>query len=514
MDSPAEKGVPRGGLGRSARLASIPLGFAGRAVGDWGRTLVGAETDSAQTLARNAEQLFAVLGTLKGGAMKVGQALSVYDAMIPAEMAGPYREALARLQTSSPPMPTADVHRMLAEQLGRGWRERFVEFSDEPSAAASIGQVHRAVWRDGRAVAVKVQYPGADVALDSDLRTLERFSRLFAAIFPALDARALIRELRDRTMEEVDYRIEADRQRAFAAGFADWPGLRIPRVVASAPKVLVSEWLDGVPLRDLLGGKGSEADRDRYGHTIVETMFASPARVGLLHADPHPGNFLVLADGSGLGMIDFGAAATLPDGIPPVLVEILSLTAARDATALDALLRAEGFLTPEAETADVLRWVGALADPLRVERFHFTEEWIARQGARVVNPTNRAYRETGRALSFPPEYALVVRVLSGWMNILARLDCTVEARGLVERWVPGFVHWPRRLRSVHQTTGATARIPTATARVPPNAQPAKTARATTSIPNADTDVAVARARPESRSCTRVSVTTRAHCCRP
>jgi predicted unusual protein kinase regulating ubiquinone biosynthesis (AarF/ABC1/UbiB family) len=439
-----DRGVPRGGIGRSARLASLPLTFAGRAVSGWGRTLAGADADevTASTLARNAEQLFAVLGSLKGGAMKLGQALSVYDAMIPAEIAGPYQEALAKLQTSSAPMPVADVHRMLAEQLGRGWRERFAEFDDEPRAAASIGQVHRAVWRGAngrpRDVAVKVQYPGADLALDSDLRTLERFSRLFGAIFPALDARALIRELRERTMEEVDYRLEAERQRAFATGFADWPGLRIPRVVGSAPKVLVTEWLDGFPLRDLLGGRGAEADRDRYGHTVVETMFASPTRVGLLHADPHPGNFLVLADGSGLGMIDFGAAATLPDGIPPVLVRILRLTAEQDAEGLDRLLRSEGFLAPGAESADVLRWVGALADPLRVETFHFTEEWIARQGARVANPTNRAYRDTGRALSFPPEHALVMRVLSGWMNILARLDCTVAARALVERWVPGF----------------------------------------------------------------------------
>jgi predicted unusual protein kinase regulating ubiquinone biosynthesis (AarF/ABC1/UbiB family) len=433
--------MPQGGLGRSARLAALPLSFAGRAVGGWGRTLAGADAEqvSAETLARNAEQLFAVLGTLKGGAMKLGQALSVYDAMIPAEIAAPYREALATLQTSSPPMPTADVHRMLAEQLGRGWESRFGSFDDEPVAAASLGQVHRARWRDGREVAVKVQYPGADLALDADLRTLQRFARLFAPIFPAVDARALVAELRERTLEEVDYRIEADRQRAFAAAFADRPGLRVPRVVASAPKVLVSEWLSGVPLREHLGGKGSEADRDRWGHTVVETMFSSPALVGLLHADPHPGNFLVLDDG-GLGMIDFGAVATLPDGVPPVLVEILRLTAEEDSAALTALLRAEGFLAADAAAADVLRWVGALADPLRVDRFHFTEEWIARQGERVADPTNRAYRDTGRALAFPAEYVLVMRVLSGWMNILARLDCTVSARALVERWIPGFAH--------------------------------------------------------------------------
>jgi predicted unusual protein kinase regulating ubiquinone biosynthesis (AarF/ABC1/UbiB family) len=438
-----DRGVPQGGIGRSARLASLPLAFTGRAVAGWGRTLVGADSDevAAATVARNAEQLFAVLGTLKGGAMKLGQALSVYDAMIPSEFAAPYHDALAKLQTSSPPMPPRDVHRMLAEQLGRGWRERFTDFDDEPRAAASLGQVHRATWRGadggGRDVAVKIQYPGADVALDSDLRTLQRFSRLFAAVFPALDVRALIRELRERTLEEVDYRIEADRQRRFAAEFTGDRDLLVPRVVASAPKVLVTDWLDGVPLRDLLGGVGDEADRDRYGHTIVESMFASPARIGLLHADPHPGNFLVLPDGR-LGMIDFGAVAELPGGIPPVLARILVLTARSESEALTALLREEGFLAADAEAADVLRWVGALADPLREERFHFTREWMARQGSRVANPGNRAYRETGRALAMPAEFVLVLRVLSGWMNILAQLDCTVAARGVAERWVPGF----------------------------------------------------------------------------
>jgi predicted unusual protein kinase regulating ubiquinone biosynthesis (AarF/ABC1/UbiB family) len=361
--------------------------------------------------------------------------------MIPSEFAAPYHDALAKLQTSSPPMPPRDVHRTLAEQLGRGWRERFTDFDEEPRAAASLGQVHRATWRGadggGRDVAVKIQYPGADVALDSDLRTLERFSRLFAAVFPALDVRALIRELRERTLEEVDYRIEADRQRRFAAEFTGDRALVVPRVVASAPKVLVTDWLDGVPLRDLLGGVGDETDRDRYGHTIVESMFASPARIGLLHADPHPGNFLVLPDGR-LGMIDFGAVAELPGGIPPVLARILVLTARGESEALTALLRDEGFLAADAEAADVLRWVGALADPLREERFHFTREWMARQGSRVANPGNRAYRETGRALAMPAEFVLVLRVLSGWMNILAQLDCTVAARGIVERWVPGF----------------------------------------------------------------------------
>ncbi len=435
-------GVPRNGLARTARLASLPVGFAGRAVAGWGRALAGADRDEVTTAAaaRNAEQLFAVLGSLKGGAMKLGQALSVYDAMVPPEILGPYHDALAKLQTAGPPMPARDAHRMLAEQLGRGWGARFREFDDHPVASASIGQVHRAVWRDGREVAVKIQYPGADVALDADLRQLKRFARLFSAVLPGLDARALIDELHERMMEEVDYRVEAERQRAFAAGFADEPGLRVPGVVASAPKVLVSEWLDGVPLRTLLdtpAGPGEQAVRDSYAHTIVETMFASPGRIGLLHADPHPGNFLVLDDGR-LGMVDFGAVAALPGGIPPVLVRILDLTARGDGAALHALLVAEGFLAVDAEEADVLRWIGALADPLRHETFHFDRAWMARQGARVADPGNRAFARTGRALNLPPDHVLVVRVLSGWMNILAQLDCTVAARGIAAAHLEGF----------------------------------------------------------------------------
>jgi predicted unusual protein kinase regulating ubiquinone biosynthesis (AarF/ABC1/UbiB family) len=434
--------IPRGGVARTARMAALPLAFTGRAVAGWGRRLAGADAEavSAATVARNAEQLFAVLGQLKGGAMKVGQALSVYETMIPAEIAEPYRRALTKLQAEGPTMPVREVHRVLDEQLGRRWRSRFRHFDDTPAAAASVGQVHRAVWHDGRDVAVKVQYPGADVALGADLRTLERFSKLFTLIVPALDARAVMRELRTRMLEELDYRTEADRQRAFAAEYADDPALRVPGVVASAPKVIVSEWLDGVALGSVIGRPADAAEqarRDRHAYTVIDTMFSSPTRLGLLHADPHPGNFLVLDDGR-LGMIDFGAVAALPDGIPPVLVRILRHVADREQDEMMALLRAEGFVAGDVPAEDVLRFIGALADPLRVERFHFDRAWMARQGARVANLRGRAYLETGRALNMPAEYMLVLRVLSGWMNILAQLDCTVAARGIAERRVPGF----------------------------------------------------------------------------
>ena len=294
-------GLPRGTTARTARIAALPLAFTGRAVAGWGRRLAGADAEavSAAAMERNAEQLFAVLGQLRGGAMKVGQALAVYETMMPAELAEPYRRALVRLQTQGPAMPARDVHRVLDEQLGRQWRARLPEFDDVPAAAASIGQVHRARTANGRAVAVKVQYPGADQALDTDLRVLERFARLFTLIVPGLDARAVMRELRARTLEELDYRAEADRQRTFAAEFADGEKLHVPAVVASAPKVLVSEWIDGGRWPRSSGSRRGTGGRPATGTRTRSSRRCSPRppASGRVHADPHPGNFIVLPDG-------------------------------------------------------------------------------------------------------------------------------------------------------------------------------------------------------------------------
>ena len=167
--------IRRTGASRNAKLAGLSVGIAGRTALGFGKRLAGKSQDevNAELMEKAAHQLFTVLGELKGGAMKVGQALSVMEAAIPEEFGEPYREALTKLQKDAPPLPAAKVHRVLDAQLGTKWRNRFASFDDTPVASASIGQVHKAVWSDGREVAVKIQYPGADEALRADLKTMQ-----------------------------------------------------------------------------------------------------------------------------------------------------------------------------------------------------------------------------------------------------------------------------------------------------------------------------------------------------
>jgi predicted unusual protein kinase regulating ubiquinone biosynthesis (AarF/ABC1/UbiB family) len=435
--------IPRRAVSRTARLAALPLGFAGRAALGLGKRVTGAaaEVISPEVQQRTAEHLFSVLGQLKGGAMKFGQALSVFEAALPEDLAGPYRQALTRLQEAAPPLPAASVHKVLAKELGEDWRTHFREFDDRPAAAASIGQVHRAVWKKrGRAgipVAVKIQYPGAGPALLSDLTQLSRLAGLFRVLQPGLDVKPLLAELRARITEELDYELEASAQRAFAAGYAGDEEIHVPGVIAAAPRVLVTEWIDGTPLAQVIA-EGDRELRDRAGLLMATLHFSAPARIGLLHADPHPGNFRMLPDGR-LGVIDFGAVARLPGGHPEPIGRLTRLALAGDADGVLQGLREEGFVRADTrvDAAAILEYLRPMLEPIAKPEFQFTRAWLRTEAARVANPRSPAF-QLGKNLNLPPSYLLIHRVTLGSIGVLCQLEATAPYRSVVERWLPGF----------------------------------------------------------------------------
>jgi predicted unusual protein kinase regulating ubiquinone biosynthesis (AarF/ABC1/UbiB family) len=431
--------MPKNAVSRTAKLAGLPLGFAGRAALGLGKRVTGiaAEVISAEVQQRTAEHLFSVLGQLKGGAMKLGQALSVFEAALPEELAGPYRGALTRLQEAAPPLPVATVHKVLSAQLGTGWAQQFREFDETPAAAASIGQVHRAVWADGRDVAVKVQYPGAGKALLADLNQVSRLASLFRVLQPGLDIKPLITELRDRISEELDYELEAEAQSAFASAYAEDPEIYVPPVVAVAPRLLVTEWVDGTPLSALISG-GAQPARDDAGRRLALFHFSAPTRASLLHADPHPGNFRILADGR-LGVLDFGAVARLPDGHPEPVGRLTRLALDGDAQGVLDGLRAEGFVKPgvDVDAEEVLSYVKPVLEPIAVEEFRFNRAWLRAEAARIANPRGPTYA-LGRRLNLPPQYLLIHRVTLGSIGVLCQLEANARWRAILTEWLPGF----------------------------------------------------------------------------
>jgi predicted unusual protein kinase regulating ubiquinone biosynthesis (AarF/ABC1/UbiB family) len=431
--------IPRRAVTRSAKLAGLPLGVAGRATIGLGKRLGGkpAEVVAAELQARTAEQLFSVLGQLKGGAMKMGQALSVFEAALPEDLAAPYRAALTKLQEAAPPLPATTVHAVLAKELGADWRDRFLSFDDTPAAAASIGQVHRAVWSDGRDVAVKVQYPGAGPALLSDLRQLSRLARVLSAMTPGLDVKPLLVELEARVTEELDYRLEAESQRTFAAAYDGDDEIVVPGVVDGSERVLVTEWLEGIPLSRTITA-GTQEERDLASLLLARFLFSGPVLAGLLHADPHPGNFRLLPDGR-LGVIDFGAVDRLPDGAPEPIGRIARLALEGDAEQVLQALRDEGFVKPsiELDAQALLDYLAPLLEPVATHAFRFSRPWLRAQAVRLGDPRSPA-AQLGRQLNLPPSYLLVHRVTMGTIGVLCQLGGEADYRTEMQRWQPGF----------------------------------------------------------------------------
>jgi predicted unusual protein kinase regulating ubiquinone biosynthesis (AarF/ABC1/UbiB family) len=462
--------LPTGVLGRTGRLALLPLRHAGRTAAAASRL---SRAGADQVAARTAEQVFATLGELKGGAAKLGQAMSVFEAAMPEEVAAPYRSALRRLTDAAPAMPAEVARRVVAADLavayGPGWQDRLVAFDDIPAAAASIGQVHRGQWRTGEGqvveVAVKVQYPGVGQALRSDLRQARLLARVMARL-TKLNVSGLADELAGRIVEELDYvregRVQAEVAAAFthrlpaelaaarAAGAHEPPGrtsVTVPAVYAATPRVLITRWLEGAPLSALLDGRtdllpdgwrelGPGDAADLAARLLGHAIYAPAACTGWMHADLHPGNFLLLPGGR-LGMLDFGAAAATPGGIPAPFGQLAAAVLAGDGPAAIQLARQTGALPPDAEVDPqlIIELLHPLAATGADTSFTYSRGWLRGLMAHLTAPR---FAPALRSLTPPPEYALVWRATLSAAALFAQLGATVPTRGFHLAYSPGF----------------------------------------------------------------------------
>ena len=439
MDDGDVADIKRGGAARNAKLAGLSVGIAGRTALRFGKRLAGKSQDevNAELMEKAAHQLFTVLGELKGGAMKVGQALSVMEAAIPEEFGEPYREALTKLQKDAPPLPAAKVHRVLDAQLGTKWRNRFASFDDTPVASASIGQVHKAIWSDGREVAVKIQYPGADEALRADLKTLRRMVGVVKQLAPGVDVQGIVDELIERTEMELDYRLEADNQRAFAKAYEGHPHFLVPHIVASAPKVVIQEWIDGMAMSEIIRN-GTVEQRDLMGTRLAEFIFDAPRRLEMIHGDAHPGNFMLLPDGR-MGVIDFGAVAPLPGGFPVELGMTIRLARDKNYDLVLPTMEKAGFIQKgqQVSVRDIDEMLRQYVEPVKVESFHYTRKWLQRMTYRQLDRSVSQIK-TARQMDLPPKLAIPMRVVASVAAILCQLDAHVPIRALSQELIPGF----------------------------------------------------------------------------
>ncbi|PKQ23223.1 MAG: ABC transporter ATP-binding protein [Actinobacteria bacterium HGW-Actinobacteria-5] len=427
--------LPESTFGRSAKLLSLPLGAAARAGVGMGRRLMGASAEEVDAAMRDAaaEQLFQVLGELKGGAMKFGQALSLFEAMLPEDLAGPFRERLRKLQDAAPPMPSSRAQAVLRSELGPDWRRRFADLDLRPAAAASIGQVHRATLTDGRPVAIKIQYPGADVALASDLRQIQRLAAAVSPLSGGLDVVSLTREFAARINEEVDYTLEGASQQQVALALEGHPRFVVPKVHEATRRVLVSDWVDGTKLTSLI--ERPEAERNRSALDYVTFLFAGPSLAGVLHGDPHPGNYLVMPDGR-LGIVDFGLVSRLPNGLPEAMGRLIRHAVDGDIAPMVAGLAEEGFVEDSIDGQELLDYLSPFVEPASVEEFAFNREWARSQFSRVHGDMSSAGIAT--KLNVPPEYALIYRVWMGGIAVLSQLDVKANFAQVLRDYLPGF----------------------------------------------------------------------------
>ncbi len=391
------------------------------------------ELDAAFEL-QTAEAITEALGNMKGAMMKLGQMASYLDQGMPPQV----REALAELQANAPPMSAELAAQVVAEDLGAPPEERFAEWDPRPIASASIGQVHRAITHDGRAVAVKVQYPGVGDAIRADLDNAGLLFGAMGMLFPGLEPGPLVEELRERLAEELDYRLEADNQQLFADYYRDHPFIHVPDVVAElcGERVLTTELAEGVRFDEM--ETWSQAERDLAAEAIFRFVFGSLYRLHAFNGDPHPGNYL-FRPGGRVTFLDFGLVKRFTrDEITVLESMIQAMVLDRDIPRYREILTRIGMLPGGAAFTDdqIEDYFGHFYDfVLRDETATITSEYASETVRRFFD-TGGPYGDVMKAANVPPAFVIIQRINLGLYAIFGQLRATANWRRISEELWP------------------------------------------------------------------------------
>ena len=436
----AKDDLPQGRVRRTAKLGTVIGSEGARYAGTRAANLArskeraGAAMDTRHLEA--AERMVDVLGTMKGAAMKIGQLASFIDTeFIPDEYRDLYQNKLATLRSEAPAMPWKKVRGVLEEEWDEPVDELFADFEQEATAAASIGQVHRAVLPDGRKVAVKVQYPGIAEALRSDLQNAGMLMRLAKALAPGLDARAAAAELKERVLEELDYEYEAQNQRAFSRAYRGHPFIYVPDVITrlSRRRVLVTEWVDGHGFDYVK--QLPQDEKDRFGEIVFRFCFGSIYHIQHFNADAHPGNYLLMDDGK-VAFIDFGMTKQLDK--EQIALEIAAISAAfdHDPERLRTALHDLGFVhKPERIDAErLMEHVRAVGGWYMDDREVTIDSKLVMNAIAAVTDPRAGFYDLWRRENIPANELMGRRMETGVLAVLGQLRATRNWYRIGREW--------------------------------------------------------------------------------
>ena len=435
--------VPTGRIGRLARVGAAAAGQAVRQAGTRTANVTRSEERKQEALERRqleaAEQIVTVLGGMKGAAMKLGQVLSFVDlGIVPAEHRERFQAKLATLRDAAPTVGFEEMRKVIESDLEAPVDELFSSFDREPIAAASIGQVYRAQLRDGREVAVKVQYPGIGDAVRADMKNLGILMRLARSITPELDTKAVADEIRERIVEELDYELEATNQRTMARLYEGHPFIAVPAVVTSLcrERVIVSEFVSGRSFEELRTAPAEE--RDRIGEILFRFYFGSMYRYRRFSGDPHPGNMIALPDGR-VAFLDFGLFKSIDRDVAELELDCQRATIEGDEGELHRLMSEAGFLPrPDLIDAHELMefvrdgiWWYTTDEPIRIDQTIVNRAFI-----QTTDPRSTHY-STVRHQDIVPEHLFGRRLELLTLAVLGQLEAEANWYRIACEWIYG-----------------------------------------------------------------------------